>query len=243
MIIASLYPTSYNIGYAIDSNILKNYSRSFYSLTDKLHIVNAYGLFRAMTGVNGREELIIEGSYDKREWKEYEFPYKPGNISETPKLCVPHQPRLDWQLWFAALRPRIHTEEWLINFVHKLFEDSKPTLSLVSNNPFEGKPPNFIRIIKYIYAFTTPEEFNKTGNYWKRKKNAVFMSILSKQDPVLKDYLGRVSYDLVQKHDGNYPINPLQNIPLLNIAMGFIVMVIVKNFSIDYAKSKRNHYR
>ena len=33
----------------------------------------------------------------------FRFLYKPGDVAEAPKFCLPHQPRLDWQMWFAAL--------------------------------------------------------------------------------------------------------------------------------------------
>ena len=36
-----------------------------------------------MTGVGGRPEVIVEGSYHRdRGWKEYDFLYKPGNVSK-----------------------------------------------------------------------------------------------------------------------------------------------------------------
>ena len=51
-----------------------------------------------MTGVGGRPEIVIEGSYDQAVWKEYEFVYKPGNITTFPHFNIPHQPRFDWQV-------------------------------------------------------------------------------------------------------------------------------------------------
>ncbi len=43
-----------------------------------------------MTGVEGREELIFEGSNDLKEWKPYEFYYKPGATDVSPRNTVPH---------------------------------------------------------------------------------------------------------------------------------------------------------
>ena len=72
--------------------------------TDRFELIGSYGLFRLMTGVGGRPEIVIEGSNNVHgPWMEYSFLYKPGNVSEAPKFCLPHQPRLDWQMWFAAL--------------------------------------------------------------------------------------------------------------------------------------------
>ena len=40
-----------------------------------------------MTGVGGRPEVILEGSYyPDRDWKEYNFLYKPGAVNGTPPI-------------------------------------------------------------------------------------------------------------------------------------------------------------
>ena len=70
-------------------------------LIEPLHIVSGYGLFAVMT--TKRDEIVIEGSDDGVEWREYEFRYKPGDVARRPRWNIPHQPRLDWQMWFAAL--------------------------------------------------------------------------------------------------------------------------------------------
>lgn len=42
--------------------------RQAYELVDRYQLVNSYGLFRRMTGVSGRPEVVIEGSYDAVSW-------------------------------------------------------------------------------------------------------------------------------------------------------------------------------
>ena len=64
-------------------------------------VVNNYGLFATMTTT--RPEISIEGSNDDIEWRPYIFPYKPGPLNRAPGWVAPFQPRLDWQMWFAAL--------------------------------------------------------------------------------------------------------------------------------------------
>jgi hypothetical protein len=66
-----------------------------------LHSMNAYGLFAVMT--TERPEIIVEGSEDGSTWKPYAFRWKPGELDRRPRFCTPHMPRLDWQMWFAAL--------------------------------------------------------------------------------------------------------------------------------------------
>ena len=90
---------------------------------DQLQMVHSYGLFRSMTGVGGRPEIVLEGAHKTSgPWKEYNFLYKPGNVSE-PLLpfVLPHQPRLDWQMWFAALGS-YQRNPWLISLVYRLMQ-------------------------------------------------------------------------------------------------------------------------
>ena len=87
------------------------------TLTDAiapLLIVNSYGLFAVMTTT--RPEIVVEGSDDGKQWREYEFRYKPGSISRRPPWNIPHQPRLDWQMWFAALSDPSDSP-WFGNFL------------------------------------------------------------------------------------------------------------------------------
>ena len=76
-------------------------AQSVDSIFEPLHMVSGYGLFAVMT--TQRDEIVIEGSDDGADWREYEFRYKPGDLARRPPWNIPHQPRLDWQMWFAAL--------------------------------------------------------------------------------------------------------------------------------------------
>lgn len=42
--------------------------RRAYEVVDRYQLVNSYGLFRRMTGVGGRPEVVIEGSNDRLTW-------------------------------------------------------------------------------------------------------------------------------------------------------------------------------
>src|SRR5437762_2903737 len=84
-----------------------------------LRSVNGYGLFRVMT--TERPEIVIEGSVDSVHWREYEFRWKPGGVTRRPGFVAPHQPRLDWQMWFAALDPE-GGGPWLAGLVRGLLE-------------------------------------------------------------------------------------------------------------------------
>ena len=134
--------------------------------------INGYGLFRSMT--NPRPELIIEGSIDGSTWKAYEFRWKPGDVKRRPRYVAPHQPRLDWQMWFAALNPR--GSRWLIPLLDRILDGSPQVLNLLANNPFPDRPPRHIRLVLYEYRFTDAATRRSTGAWWQRKLLGRFQS-------------------------------------------------------------------
>lgn len=129
------------------------------------HLVNSYGLFAVMTTTH--PEIIVEGSHDGEQWQAYEFPHKPGDPRRAPTWVAPHQPRLDWQMWFAALSGAQRTP-WFHRFVIRLLEGSPDVLRLLRNNPFPGRPPQYVRARVYEYRFTTPQEKAATQDWWYR---------------------------------------------------------------------------
>ncbi len=118
-------------------------------------IINRYGLFAVMT--TSRPEIIVEGSNDEKTWIEYPFKYKPGDVARRPGWVQPHQPRLDWQMWFAALGD-YRSDPWTVQLVAKLLQGSPDVLRLFAKNPFPGSAPRYIRAQVYDYRFTTPAE-------------------------------------------------------------------------------------
>ena len=130
-----------------------------------LRSVSGYGLFRVMT--TERPEIVIEGSADGDTWIEYGFPWKAGEPARAPGFVQPHMPRLDWQMWFAALDPQ-RQAHWLFALVDRLLENDPAVLGLLDSNPFPGEPPAFIRLALYRYRFTTPEQ-GADGNWWTRE--------------------------------------------------------------------------
>ena len=127
-----------------------------------------------------RQELQIEGSYDGREWKAYKFKYKPGPLANKPKFIVPHQPRLDWMIWFV---PGQHPAfmNWFNKFILKLKQGSPEVLALLEHNPFKQRPPKFIRVQVFQYKFTSTKEKQETGNWWKYKYLGLFPYVKPRQ--------------------------------------------------------------
>ncbi len=136
-----------------------------------LRIVNTYGLFAVMTTT--RPEIIIEGSDDGLQWREYQFNYKPGDVMRRPLWNIPHQPRLDWQMWFAALGTRSENP-WVSRLLQRLLENSPEVTELLSSNPFPHKPPLYVRALLYDYRYSSREEKETTGAWWVRQPEGVY---------------------------------------------------------------------
>ena len=147
-----------------------------YQWVSPFRSINSYGLFAVMT--TERLEIIVEGSDDGLTWLPYEFKYKPGDPQRRPQFVAPHQPRLDWQMWFAALGT-VRENRWFANFCVKLLEGSPPVLALLEKNPFPQKPPRHIRAQLYQYHFTTPAERRATGAWWRRDLKAEYIPSVS----------------------------------------------------------------
>lgn len=139
-------------------------------------LVNGYGLFRVMTTF--RPEIVIEGSDDGRRWLEYGFKYKPGDPRRSPPWVEPHQPRLDWQMWFAALGG-YRNNPWFVNLVVRLLQGSPDVLRLLGENPFPKGPPRYVRALLYEYRFTDPDTKRATGKWWERKLKGVYFYPIS----------------------------------------------------------------
>jgi len=135
-------------------------------VSSMLGIVNAYGPFPIMT--TRRNEIIIEGSRSGDVWLAYEFKYKPGDLDKPLRWNIPHQPRLDWQMWFAALRIP-YMPYWVDQLLYKLHQGSPNVTALFKNNPFPDQPPRYIRLSFYRYRYTAPSVRTSTGQIWTRE--------------------------------------------------------------------------
>lgn len=142
------------------------------------YLYNDYGLFAVMT--TERNEIVLEGSMDGQEWKQYEFKFKPGNIFMPPCIVAPGQPRLDWQMWFAALGD-ISQSPWFGHFVLKLFQNSPEVLSLLKVNPFPNKGPEMLRARLYKYSFSDWNELLRDGQWWRSEYKGEFLPPITRE--------------------------------------------------------------
>jgi hypothetical protein len=91
---------------------------------------------------------------------------------------APDQPRLDWQMWFAALG-RYQQNPWFVVFVYRLLQGSKQVTDLLAANPFPDRPPRYVRAALYQYTFTDLAERRATGHWWKRERQGLYLPEVS----------------------------------------------------------------
>jgi hypothetical protein len=158
---------------------------------DALHLVNTYGAFGAV-GMT-RDEVILEGTSDPSPtqlslWKPYEFLYKPGDLRRRPPVIAPYQPRIDWQIWFAAMAT-YNQHPWLIHLTYKLLIGDPGVRRLMAADPFaqSGEKVRFIRARLYRYRFTKPSEDG--ANWWHRELVSEYFPPLSLDNPSLRQFL------------------------------------------------------
>jgi len=161
---------------------------------DRLDLVNTYGAF----GTVGRERwnVVFEGTGDDprdpaAQWRPYPYRALPVALDRRPVVIAPYQPRLDWQMWFAAMgRPSEYP--WTIHLIWKLLHDDPGALSLFADNPFPDRPPRAIRAVLYRYAFAPPDDAD--GRWWTREEQGLWLPPLSADDPQLRDALREMGW-------------------------------------------------
>ena len=148
---------------------------------------NSYGAF-GYVGTK-RYELVVSGTSDAvvgpdTVWKEYEFVAKPTDVTRGLPIIAPYQPRLDWQIWFAA-QSDSSRHGWLIHVLWKFLHNDEHVLGLIEHNPFPDQPPAHIKVDRYLYEFEPPF----SGNTWRRTFVEPWMGSLNKENQSLQDFI------------------------------------------------------
>ncbi len=161
------------------NNWVVSFTTQVMDLVGPFRSVNGYGLFRVMTTERG--EIAVEASADDSTWTPMDFRWKPGPVGRRPGFVEPHMPRLDWQMWFAALNPR-SSSDLLGALVHRLLEGSPAVRGLMAPGAFSTAPPKYVRLVYYKYEFTTFAERRATGDWWKRTRLGELTRAFSLED-------------------------------------------------------------
>jgi hypothetical protein len=163
---------------------------------DRLAIVNTYGAFGSVGDV--RHELVIEGSMDGQTWKAYELPCKPGALDRRPCVLGPYHRRLDWLIWFSAMYDQPE-DPWIIHLVWKLLDGDTTVRELLAVDPFDGKPPRWVRIRRFVYHL----EPYGSPTWWTRDSEQLWLPPVSKDTDALRQVLAQFGWPSPSAHDLN----------------------------------------
>eukprot|EP00580_Thalassiosira_gravida_P005343 CAMPEP_0201655742 /NCGR_PEP_ID=MMETSP0493-20130528/46166_1 /ASSEMBLY_ACC=CAM_ASM_000838 /TAXON_ID=420259 /ORGANISM="Thalassiosira gravida, Strain GMp14c1" /LENGTH=259 /DNA_ID=CAMNT_0048132335 /DNA_START=1065 /DNA_END=1844 /DNA_ORIENTATION=- len=112
-----------------------------------------------------RPEIILEALIDdSEEWRELNFRWKPGRIDQLPFQAAPHQPRFDWQMWFAALGSIQHNP-WLVSFIDKILAGCTIVLDLLDEPEIAAGKHNITRLRANLYHY----DFTRLDTEWARR--------------------------------------------------------------------------
>src|SRR5699024_7241936 len=138
---------------------------------DRFHLVNAYGAFGSMT--ERRYEVIIEGTLAadpdaaaEEGWLPFEFKGKPGDVRRRSRQFAPYHLRLDWQMWFLALRPG--AQPWFVALLERLRSGGPAVRRLLRTDPVDGGAPTGSRVRLFEYRYASGPERRETGAWWTR---------------------------------------------------------------------------
>ena len=130
--------------------------RRLYALTvpllntiEPLRAINTYHLFGHITRDRIEPEMQIES---EGAWRAYDLRHKPGPLERAPDFVAPHQPRLDFQLWFYGLSFQHGTPPYVSALLDRLCHDPAAVQSVFA----EPLPtaPQAVRIAFWSYRFS-----------------------------------------------------------------------------------------
>lgn len=147
---------------------------------DPFRSVNAYGLFANMT--TQRPEVQLEVTTDGATWVEWHLPWKPGDPERAPRQAAPYMPRLDWQMWFAALGS-YRSNPWILELQDAVLRREPAVLALLGPDPTGGAEILGVRSILYEYRPAEPG----SGGYWERTRLGLYAPPMFRSDGELAD--------------------------------------------------------
>jgi hypothetical protein len=134
-------------------------------LAQTFRLVNTYHLFASVTRerIEPQLEALEAGS-----WRELDLRYKPGDPRRPPPFVAPHQPRVDFQLWFYGLAHRGRAPIYVATLLGRMCEDPDAVAALFAAAP--PRAPEAVRIRFWDYRFTSRDEMLATRAYWTRRE-------------------------------------------------------------------------
>jgi len=136
-------------------------------LTQPFRVANRYHLFAHIDP--RRIEAELEWTVDGQEWRPLYLHYKPGPLDRRPPMVAPHQPRLDFQLWFFTLKRDGGAHAYFNTLVSHLCARPEAVRPWFTPESFPDRPPQIVRVVFHRYRMTDAETRSREGRYWSRE--------------------------------------------------------------------------
>jgi hypothetical protein len=148
----------------------------------RFHLANTYHLFASITRerIEPEFQTLADGPVEEREtdddaWTAQHFRHKPGNVTRAPDFVAPHQPRVDFRLWFYGLDFQRRVPTYVSTLLERLCEDPGAVQPLF-RTPLPPQPAA-VRLVFWQYQFTSPAEKRATGAWWRRTRLATLRAL------------------------------------------------------------------
>ncbi|MBX3023820.1 lipase maturation factor family protein [bacterium] len=128
------------------------------AIAEPWRLVNTYHLFAQITRARIEPAFEVERDGD---WQRLSFWHKPGDPTRAPDLVAPHQPRVDFQLWFYGLSFERGTPAYVTTLLERLCQDPAAVQPLFAT-PLPAQPAA-VRIVFERYRFS---DARTTGAWW-----------------------------------------------------------------------------
>jgi hypothetical protein len=128
----------------------------------RVYVFNTYHLFGHITTKRVEPEIqaLVDGN-----WQPVRLRYQPGDPRRSPSQAAPHQPRVDFQMWFYGLGFRRGAPDWVQNLAQRICDDPDAVQPLFAEPLPKAES---VRLVFWLVKYVTPDERRHTGVVWSR---------------------------------------------------------------------------
>ena len=128
-----------------------------------------------------RRECKAQDSDDDAAWTAQHFRHKPGDVARAPDFVAPHQPRVDFRLWFYGLAFQRRMPAYVSALLERLCGEPEIVQPLF-RAPLPPHP-TAVRLVFWQYQFTPAAEKRASGAWWGRTRLATLRAVPCAQVP------------------------------------------------------------
>jgi hypothetical protein len=135
-----------------------------HALYANLRVANVYHLFGHITRerIEPEFQTLRDGA-----WTTHDLRYKPGDPRRPPPFVAPHQPRVDFRLWFYGLAFQRGMPYFVDTLLTRMCDDPVAVQSLFA--VALPRRPEAVRIAFQRYQFASAEARARDGAWWTRE--------------------------------------------------------------------------